>query len=111
MSQENVESFGGIEAYNRRDAQGLSTYWTGGRVAPALLVMLGGEPTVYRGHEGVRELLRDTDETLAEIHVDSEIRDPGDRRRDWPHPHARQGERRRDRIPASATSLTSETER
>jgi ketosteroid isomerase-like protein len=41
--------------------------------------MLGGEPTVYRGHEGVRELLRDTDETLAEIHVEfSEIRDPGD---------------------------------
>jgi len=81
MSQENVESFKrGVEAYNRRDAQGLieeldpTVEWH-----PALLVMLGGEPSVYRGHEGVRELLRDTDETLAEIHVEfSEIRDPGD---------------------------------
>jgi len=81
MSQENVEAFKrGVEAYNRRDAQGLieeldpTVEWH-----PALLVMLGGEPTVYRGHQGVRELLRDTDETLAEIHVEfSEIRDPGD---------------------------------
>ena len=47
---------------------------------PALLVMLGGEATVYRGHEGVRALLRDVDETLAEIHVEfTEIRDLGER--------------------------------
>ena len=92
MSQENVESFKrGVEAYNRRDAQGLidvldpRVEWH-----PALLVMLGGEPTVYRGHEGVRELLRDTDETLAEIHVEfSEIRDPGDRIVATGHIHTR----------------------
>ena len=61
----------GVDAYNRRDAQGLidaldpTVEWH-----PALLVRLGGEPTVYRGHEGLRELVRDTDETLAEIHVE-----------------------------------------
>jgi ketosteroid isomerase-like protein len=81
MSQENVEAFKrGVDAYNRRDATALieeldpAVEWH-----PALLVMLGGEATVYRGHEGVRELLRDIDDTLAEIHVEfSEIRDPGD---------------------------------
>jgi ketosteroid isomerase-like protein len=81
MSQENVEAFKrGVEAYNRRDAHALvhdldpTVEWH-----PALLVMLGGEATVYHGHEGVRELLRDIDDTLAEIHVEfSEIRDPGE---------------------------------
>ena len=35
---------------------------------------------MYRGHEGVRELIRGTDETLGEIHVEfSTIRDMGDR--------------------------------
>ena len=82
MSQESVESFKrGLEAYTRRDAQALvkeldrTIEWH-----PALQVMLGGEATVYRGHEGVRELLRDVDAALAEIHVEfSETRDPGDR--------------------------------
>ena len=82
MSQENVEAFKrGVEAYNRRDPEALmqgldpAIEWH-----PAILVMLGGEATIYRGHEGVRELLRDTDEALAEIHVEfSEIRDPGER--------------------------------
>jgi ketosteroid isomerase-like protein len=81
MSQENVEAFKrGVEAYNRRDAEALlenldpEVEWH-----PALLVGLGGEATVYRGHEGVRALLRDTDDTLSDIHVEfSEIRDPGD---------------------------------
>ncbi len=81
MSEENVEAFKrGVEAYNRRDAEALvqgldpAIEWH-----PAILVMLGGEATIYRGHEGVRELLRDTDEALAEIHVEfSEIRDPGE---------------------------------
>ena len=39
-----------------------------------------GDATVYRGHEGVRELLRDTDETLGEIKVEfPRIQDLGDR--------------------------------
>ncbi len=82
MSQENVELFKrGADAYNRRDAETLlegldpEVEWY-----PALLVMLGGEATVYRGHDGVRELLREVDETLAEIHVEfTDIRDLGDR--------------------------------
>ena len=81
MSQENLEAFRrGVDAYNRRDAERLlevldpAIEWH-----PALLVMLGGEATVYRGHEGVREMLRDVDDTLAEIHAEfSEIRDPDD---------------------------------
>lgn len=81
MSRENVEAFQrGLEAYNRRDAEALveeldaEVEWH-----PALLVMLGGEATVYRGHEGVREMLSDVDDALADIHAEfSEIRDPGD---------------------------------
>ncbi len=35
---------------------------------------------MYRGHEGVRELMREIDDVLDEIHVEySEIRDLGDR--------------------------------
>ncbi len=81
MSQENVEAFKrAVDAYNRRDAEALleeldpEVEWH-----PALQTMFGGKATVYRGHEGVRELLRDLDEALAEIHIEfSEIRDLGD---------------------------------
>ena len=46
----------------------------------AIPPQLGGAQTVYRGHEGVRELLRDIGEALAEVHIDiSDIRDLGDR--------------------------------
>ena len=35
---------------------------------------------MYRGHEGIREVLRDVYDALAELHVEyPEIRDPGDR--------------------------------
>jgi ketosteroid isomerase-like protein len=81
MSQENVEMVKrGLDAYNRRDVEALvevldeEVVWH-----PALEVLLGGEATVYRGHEGIREMLRNVDETLAEIQVEfSEIRDLGD---------------------------------
>jgi uncharacterized protein len=81
MSQENVEVVKrGLEAYNRRDVEALleeldpEVEWH-----PALEVLMGGEATVYRGHEGVRELLRDAGETLSEIHVEfSNIQDLGD---------------------------------
>src|SRR5512132_690262 len=81
MSQENVEAFKrAIEAYNRRDAEALldeldnEIEWR-----PVLPVVLGGDETVYRGHDGVRQLLRDLDEALAERQLDfSEIRDVGD---------------------------------
>ena len=82
MSEENVERFKrGIEAYNRQDADALielmdaEVEWY-----PAILVGLGGQAAVFRGHDGIRELLREIDQTLAEIHVEvSEIRDLGDR--------------------------------
>jgi ketosteroid isomerase-like protein len=82
MSQENVEAFKrGIEAYNRRDIDALlqeldaAVEWH-----PALEVSLGGESTVYRGHDGVREMIRTTDEALGVIYVEfSKIRDMGDR--------------------------------
>jgi ketosteroid isomerase-like protein len=81
MSQENVEVVKrGLEAYNRRDVEALleeldpAVEWH-----PAFEVLMGGEATVYRGHEGVRELLRDANETLDEIHVEfSNIQDLGD---------------------------------
>ncbi len=82
MSQENVEAFKrGTEAYNRRDVDALlqelepEVEWRS-----ALLIPFGGEATVSRGHDGVRNVLGEIYEALAEIHLDySEIRDLGDR--------------------------------
>jgi ketosteroid isomerase-like protein len=81
MSQANGEAFRRvIEAYNRRDVEAMlreldkEIEWR-----PVLPVVLGGDATVYRGHDGVRQLLRDLDEVLAERHLDfSEIREAGD---------------------------------
>ena len=80
MSQENVEVFRrGLDAYNRQDLDALlveldpDVEWH-----PALAVLLGGERTVFRGHQGVRESIKEEDEALAELHVEiSEIRDLG----------------------------------
>ena len=82
MSQENVEIFKrAFDAINRRDAEALvaeldpEVEWH-----PAILMAIGGKQTVYRGHEGVREWLRDLYETLSEFQAEyPEIRDLGDR--------------------------------
>ena len=82
MSQKNVEIVRRVaEAFNRRDVSGMveehdpDVEWH-----PAMQTSLGGEATVYRGHEGIRAMMRDFYEVFAEIHVDvSEIRDIGDR--------------------------------
>jgi ketosteroid isomerase-like protein len=82
MSQENVEAFKrGIDAYNRRDIEALLRELDPGvEWYPALEVLLGGEAVVYRGHEGVRKLIRSTDEALGEIHVEfSNVQDMGHR--------------------------------
>ena len=43
-------------------------------------MVLGGNTTVYRGHDGVRQMLRDLDAVLAERQLDfSDIREEGDR--------------------------------
>jgi ketosteroid isomerase-like protein len=82
MSQENMEAFKrALDAYNRRDVEALleeldpEVEWHS-----VLLVRLGGEATVYRGPEGVREMLRDFYDVFDENHAEySEIRDLGDR--------------------------------
>jgi ketosteroid isomerase-like protein len=82
MSQANVEAFKrSIEAYNRKDVEGLlagldaEVEWR-----PVLPVVLGGRTTVYRGHDGIRAMLRDLDEILEERHLGfSDIHDVGDR--------------------------------
>jgi ketosteroid isomerase-like protein len=82
MSHENVEAFKrGLEAGNRGDVETLleqldpAVEWHS-----ALHALMGGEQTVFRGHQGVRKMLRDLNETFAEIQIEiAEIRDLGDR--------------------------------
>ena len=81
MSQENVETFRrGADAYTRRDVEALlDTLDPEVEWHPLLQVLLGGEATVYRGHEGVRELVRDLDEVFPDLQGEpSEIRDLGE---------------------------------
>jgi ketosteroid isomerase-like protein len=82
MSQENVEAFErGLEAGNRGDVDTLlETLDSEVAWHSALHALLGGETTVYRGHDGIREMLRDLYEAFDEIRIEiSEIRDLGDR--------------------------------
>jgi ketosteroid isomerase-like protein len=80
MSHENLETFKrGLDAYNRRDIDALleeldpEVEWH-----PALAALLGGGQTVFRGHEGVRESIREEDDALALYQPEvSEIRDLG----------------------------------
>jgi ketosteroid isomerase-like protein len=83
MSAENVEAFmRGIDAFNRGDVEAVleeldaEVEWH-----PVFqVVMLGGVAAVYRGHEGVRDELREWYETLGEVQVAiSETRDLGER--------------------------------
>ena len=82
MSQENVKTVRrGSAAFNSRDVEALldmvhpEIEWH-----PLLPVLLGGEATVYRGQEGVRELVRELDEAFVELRSDLfEVRDLGDR--------------------------------
>src|SRR5215203_5438160 len=102
MSQENVEVFKrAFDAINRRDAEALlSELHPEVEMHPAILMAMGGRQTVYRGHEGVREWLRDLYAILSAFHADyPEIRDLGDPDGDHrPRPRAWQGKRGRDRI-------------
>jgi ketosteroid isomerase-like protein len=70
----------GIRSYKRCDIETLLD-WLDAEVEWRLVlpVVLGGQTTMYRGHEGVREMLRDLDEVFAERHIDfSEIHEAGD---------------------------------
>jgi uncharacterized protein len=82
VSQENVEVFKrAVEAANRRDVESLleeldpEVEWH-----PGMPALVGGEATMYRGREGVRELWRDLYAAFVEIHVEfPETRDLGER--------------------------------
>lgn len=82
MSAENLETFGpGVDAYNRRDVEGVlalldpDVEWR-----DIFQVMLGGQATTVRGHEGVREMMRDQDEVFDSFHTEySDVHDLGDR--------------------------------
>jgi ketosteroid isomerase-like protein len=82
VSPEDLEAFKrGVEAFNRRDVEGLLAVldpdieWH-----DVFTEMLGGEARVVRGHEGVRELIRDQAEAFAELDTEyTEIRDLGQR--------------------------------
>jgi len=82
MSQENVESFNrAVDAFDRQDFEAMleeldaAVEWY-----DAVPMMLGGKTTVYRGHDGVRDLWRDLDDVWEERRVEfAEIREVGDR--------------------------------
>ena len=100
MSQENVEAIRrATDAYNRGDIDGVleecdpEIEWH-----PSFQMLLGGEATVYRGHEGVREVLKDTAEAFTELQAELGV--PGPRRprhRDRSLPGPRQGKWCQDR--------------
>ena len=47
---------------------------------PWLQVQVGGEATLYRGHDGIRDGIRDGDEAFSEIKAEpAEVRDLGER--------------------------------
>ncbi len=82
MSEQNVAAFKrGVEAFERRDVEAVlqvldpKVEWH-----PALHAMLGGEATIYRGHEGIRMLFREVNEAFVALRVEIfDIRDLGDR--------------------------------
>ena len=62
MSQENVEAFKRwIDAYNRQDVEAMVEEMDPEvEYHPVLPMLLGGEATVYRGHDGVRGFQKST---------------------------------------------------
>ena len=82
MSKKNVEAVKrGIYAFNCRDMEGLLAELDPGvEWHPALLAALqGGAAAVYRGHEGVRDFVRDLHEAFTELQIEIvEARDAGD---------------------------------
>src|SRR5438093_11216524 len=115
MSQENVEAFQrGLEAGNRGDVETLlqeldpEVEWHS-----ALHALLGGEQTVFRGHDGVREMIRDLNEAFGEFHIEiSAVRDLGDRLVGIGHVRARgKGSGAETETPFSPSSPRSRTAR
>jgi ketosteroid isomerase-like protein len=79
MSEENIETFRrGLQAHNTGDVDGLAkTLHPAVEWYPAVLALTA---SVYRGHEGVRAMLRESDEVfVSRTFEETEIRDLGDR--------------------------------
>jgi ketosteroid isomerase-like protein len=82
MSEENIEIVRRVSgAYNRRDVGAMLD-----ELHPEiewhtwLQAQLGEGTTVYRGHQGVRDGIRDLEEAFSEIQAEqSEVRDLGER--------------------------------
>jgi ketosteroid isomerase-like protein len=82
VSEENVEAFRRLmAAYNRRDIDAfLAEYDPAVEARPLTLAMFGREASVYRGHEGLLQFIREVDEALTEVQAEVlEIRDLGER--------------------------------
>ena len=83
MSEENVEAFKrGTAAFNRGDAEALIEISSADIEFYDVFtrMLLGGEERMYRGHQGLRDLMDDLLGAFAETHSEySEIRDLGDR--------------------------------
>jgi ketosteroid isomerase-like protein len=69
-----------VAAFNRRDLEAiLEEVDPGVEWRPASAVALGGEATVYRGHAGIPDALRDLYGSFAELEIEiSEYREAGD---------------------------------
>jgi len=80
MSEENVEAVrGGFEAYSRRDVDGFLSYLDPEFELHSAIVG-GAVGNVYRGHDGVRTWLADSDESFDDLRIEpTEFRDLGDR--------------------------------
>ena len=80
MSRENVEIVRrGFEAYAKRDVDGFLSYLDDGFELRSAIVG-GAEGKVYRGHEGVRSWIADSDDSFDQLTIElSEFRDLGDR--------------------------------
>ena len=82
MSQENLEaSRRFVDAFNRRDVEAMiATLDAGIEWHPASTVALGGAASVYRGHSGVLDGLRDLDGSYERLLIEiSTFQDVGER--------------------------------
>ena len=80
MSEENVETFKRVEeAGADLDAEAICEHMDADVEWHPSLPALLGRTAVYRGHEGVRGLMRDFGESFAEVRMEfPDIRDLGD---------------------------------
>jgi ketosteroid isomerase-like protein len=83
MTSEDLEELArrGVETYNSRDVEAHLSLWDPEcEWLPFLTAGVEGE-SAYRGHDGIRQWFRDTDEMFSEVEWEvREVRDLGDDR-------------------------------